>query len=314
MITVLSPKFIILYAFILSAVYVHFRGQVRFKFFRQLSDHSTFLAPINILMYWFSKVPNEPYLPLNQFPQLQKITDQWQMIAEEARQLATQGHVKASDKYDDVGFNSFFRTGWKRFYLTWYGEVLPSAKELCPKTIALLQSVPGINAAMFAMLPQGARLVRHRDPYAGSVRYHLGLITPNSEKCCIYVDGIPYYWRDGQAVMFDETFIHYAENQTDMDRIILFCDVDRPLKSKWVAKINHWFGHHVMNASKARNLDTDKIGWINKVFGYVYQVRVLGKEIKKKKQTTLLFFKVGDYFGVVVFNFCPLGLSQLQRR
>ena len=303
MITVLSPKFIILYVFILSAVFVHFRGRVRFKFFRQLTDHSTFLAPINILMYLFSKVPNKPYLPLDRFPQLQKITEQWQMIADEVKQLVAQGHVKASDKYDDVGFNSFFRTGWKRFYLTWYGEVLPSAKALCPKTVALLQSVPGINGAMFAMLPKSARLVRHRDPYAGSVRYHLGLMTPNAEQCCLYVDGVRYYWRDGEAVMFDETFIHYAENQTDMDRIILFCDVDRPLKSKIVAKINYWFGRYVMSASKTRNLDADKIGWINKVFGYVYQVRVLGKNIKKKSRPLYYFLKWVIILGLLYLIF-----------
>ena len=36
---------------------------------------------------------------------------------------------------------------------------------------------------MFASLPPGATLVRHRDPYAGSLRYHIGLVTPNDPKC-----------------------------------------------------------------------------------------------------------------------------------
>ena len=42
---------------------------------------------------------------------------------------------------------------------------------------------------MFAELPPGSRLVRHRDPYAGSLRYHLGLLTPNDPGCFIEVDG-----------------------------------------------------------------------------------------------------------------------------
>ena len=29
---------------------------------------------------------------------------------------------------------------------------------------------------MFASLPPGGRLVQHRDPYAGSLRYHMGLL------------------------------------------------------------------------------------------------------------------------------------------
>jgi beta-hydroxylase len=35
---------------------------------------------------------------------------------------------------------------------------------------------------MFAMLPANGSLNPHRDPFAGSLRYHLGLITPNDER------------------------------------------------------------------------------------------------------------------------------------
>ena len=80
-----------------------------------------------------------------------------------------------------------------------------------------MQSIPIVNGAMFALLPPGGELGTHRDPFAGSLRYHLGLVTPNSDDCHIFVDGETYYWRDGEAVMFDETYIHWAENKTDVD-------------------------------------------------------------------------------------------------
>jgi beta-hydroxylase len=83
-----------------------------------------------------------------------------------------------------------------------------------------------IRAAVFAMLPAGGKLNPHRDPFAGSLRYHLGLITPNDDRCEIIVDGIPYSWRDGEDVVFDETYLHHAANRTEQDRIILFCDVE----------------------------------------------------------------------------------------
>ncbi|MGB1271137.1 MAG: aspartyl/asparaginyl beta-hydroxylase domain-containing protein, partial [Endozoicomonas sp.] len=117
------------------------------------------------------------------FPELKALRDNWQVIRSEAITLHEQSHIKASDRLDDIGFNSFFKTGWKRFYLKWYGNDLPSAQALCPETVAMLQKIPGIKAAMFAMLSPDSRLVRHRDPYAGSLRYHLGLITPNSDQC-----------------------------------------------------------------------------------------------------------------------------------
>jgi aspartyl/asparaginyl beta-hydroxylase (cupin superfamily) len=44
-----------------SAAFVHFRGRVRHRFSRQLFDHSTLLAPFNIPLYLFSKVPGQPF-------------------------------------------------------------------------------------------------------------------------------------------------------------------------------------------------------------------------------------------------------------
>src|SRR5690606_16468674 len=170
----------------------------------------------------FSAVPNKPFLDVRAFPELDRLRENWQTIRDEGLALFDEGHIKAAAKYNDVGFNSFFRTGWKRFYLKWYDTPLPSAQALCPKTVALVQSIPNIHGAMFAVLPPGGTLVRHRDPYAGSLRYHLGLVTPNSNTCRIIVDGEEYYWKDGEDVMFDETYIHYAENKSDVTRLILF--------------------------------------------------------------------------------------------
>ncbi len=53
-------KALILAAYAACIVYVHVRGKVRHKLSRQLSDHSSFLAPLNCFMYLFSKVPNTP--------------------------------------------------------------------------------------------------------------------------------------------------------------------------------------------------------------------------------------------------------------
>ena len=281
---ILAPKYVLAALFALSAVYVHHRGRVRHGFFRQLSDHSTLLAPYNAFMYLFSAVPQTPYVDVRQFPELQVLQEHWEVIRDEALGLQEEGQIKAAASYNDLGFNSFFRTGWKRFYLKWYEDYLPSARCQCPRTVALLEKVPSITAAMFAALPPGARLVRHRDPYAGSLRYHLGLVTPSSPQCCIYVDGEPYFWRDGEAVMFDETYIHYAENKTDCLRIILFCDVERPLTNGVARAVNRWFSRTVMKASATQNVDGERVGALNKVFNHVYRLRLMGKWLKRRNR------------------------------
>lgn len=276
----LSVKFIILYTLVISTVIVHYRGTVRYKFFRQLTDHSTFMAPINMPMYALSGVENKPYISTENFPQLDNLRNNWQTIRDEALLLEREELIKGSNQYNDVGFNSFFRRGWKRFYLKWYDDFHPSAKKYCPQTVELIKGIPEVKAAMFAVLPAGGQLLQHRDPYAGSLRYHLGLITPNSEQCRIIVDGQSYAWKDGEDVLFDETYIHYAENNTDVDRIILFCDIERPVKTAFGRFWNKFFGWFIMAAAASPNMGNDKTGNINKVFKYIYSIRLVGKRIK----------------------------------
>ena len=134
---------------------------------------------------------------------------------------------------------------------------------------------------MFTLLPPGSRLGAHRDPFAGSLRYHLGLITPNSKDCNIIVDGEPYFWKDGEAVMFDETFIHQAENKTDVTRVILFCDIERPLSNRFMRAVNRTIGRGMIKAAATQNMPGEHVGGVNRVFEVVYKIRELGLRLKQ---------------------------------
>jgi beta-hydroxylase len=151
--------------------------------------------------------------------------------------------------------------------------------------VALLRSIPSVKAAMFASLPPGATLQRHRDPYAGSLRYHLGLATPNDPHCYIEVDGQRYHWRDGEAVMFDETYIHHAANATAQQRVILFCDVERPLWTAPVRGFNRLFARHVMAAAATQNVPGERVGALNRVFQGFYALRRRAKDLKAHSRT-----------------------------
>jgi beta-hydroxylase len=59
---------------------------------------------------------------------------------------------------------------------------------------------------------------------------HMGLIIPDPEKCHINVEGDKYHWQNGKVVLFDDTYNHYAVNETDELRVILFIDYMRPMR------------------------------------------------------------------------------------
>jgi beta-hydroxylase len=86
--------------------------------------------------------------------------------------------------------------------------------------------------------------------------------------------------RDGEDILFDETYLHYAENTTSDDRLILFCDVERPLKTQAMTAVNRWVSKHIINESATQNEQGERVGWINRIFAYVYHVRLTGKRIK----------------------------------
>jgi beta-hydroxylase len=298
-------KWLILLAFLASAAYVHLRGRVRLRLSRQITDHSTFMAPLNVLMYACSRVPASRYVAVDQFPELAPLRERWQEIREEALALRAAQQIKASDQYNDVGFNSFFRRGWKRFYLKWYDDAHPSAAVLCPRTTELLRGIPSVKAAMFAELPPGSELRKHRDPYAGSLRYHLGLVTPGDDRCYIEVDGERYSWRDGESVMFDETFIHRAENATDRDRIILFCDVERPMKYGWATALNRFVARRFVAAAASPNMEGDSTGGLNRAFASFYRVRQYAKRLREVNKTLYYTLKFGLLGGIFLAIFWP---------
>ena len=299
---IFTPRLIVLLlllVFALCVLVVHLRGRARLRFDRQLVDHSAIFAPYNLLMYAFSAVPARPILDRRGFPQLDLLQANWQTIREEALRLFDEGYIRAAEKHNDASFNSFFKQGWKRFYLKWYGEPLASAEALCPKTVELLNAIPSIKAAMFATLAPHSKLNPHRDPFAGSLRYHLGLITPNSRDCRIFVDGEEHAWGDGKDVVFDETYVHWVENKTDQTRVILFADVERPLRMRWMSAINQRVGAFMGKITASPNSDSgsERVGFVNRMFALNQRGRERSKAFKKKHPK---LFRTLKYIGIVL--------------
>jgi beta-hydroxylase len=286
-------------AFLASVLYVHYRGYDRLSARRQATDHSTFLAPYNCLVYLFSGVPAKPILEVGSFPALRPLRDNWKVIREEAERLFAAGHIRAADGYDDLGFNTFFRKGWKRFYLKWYGEPPPSARELCPRTVEILRSMPTVHGAMFALMSPHSAVGKHRDPFAGSLRYHLGLVTPNSDECRIFIDGHRLSWRDGEDFVFDETYVHYFENLTNATRIILFCDFERPIRNRVMRAFNRWVMAKVLPLTATKNFEGERVGLANRAFSVLYPARRPFRQFKKAHRQLYYMLKYASMVGTI---------------
>jgi beta-hydroxylase len=120
---------------------------------------------------------------------------------------------------------------WKTYVLYAYGVKAPHNCRACPETAAAVERIPGMKTAFFSILSGNKHIPDHRGPYKGLLRCHLGLIVPEpADSCGLRVGRSQTGWREGKAIVFDDTFRHEAWNRSAADRVVLFIDFARPLR------------------------------------------------------------------------------------
>jgi ornithine lipid ester-linked acyl 2-hydroxylase len=179
-----------------------------------------------------SLVPTTPFLDPDAFPWVANLEAHWQEIrAELDRVLERRDDLP---NFQDISVDQATITDddrWKTFFLFGYGFKSEGNCARCPRTAELLEQVPGMTTAMFSILSPGKHIDAHRGPYRGVLRYHLGLRIPQpSDASGISVGGEVRHWAEGRSLVFDDGYEHFAWNDTDGLRAVLFVDVIRPLR------------------------------------------------------------------------------------
>jgi aspartyl/asparaginyl beta-hydroxylase (cupin superfamily) len=118
---------------------------------------------------------------------------------------------------------------WRVFYLTAAAVDVAPNRARCPATVAALDRVPGVFQAWFSILDPGKSIPPHRGPFAGYVRYHLGLVVPEDAPPRMRLEDEVYTWSEGASVLFDDSFEHEVFNTSAHPRMILIVDIARPM-------------------------------------------------------------------------------------
>src|SRR5262249_27476959 len=118
---------------------------------------------------------------------------------------------------------------WKTFFFSGFGVGSAHNRALCPETARALDRIPNVELALFSILAPGARIPRHSGVSKGLLRCHLALKVPrDSEKVVLYVGSRQLHWKEGRAVVFDDTYKHAVVNDSDEERVVLIIDTPRP--------------------------------------------------------------------------------------
>lgn len=121
---------------------------------------------------------------------------------------------------------------WAAAWLWKNGVIADGMDQLCPTTLATLKLapqpvIPGrAPIALFSRLTPGTHIQPHHGMLNTRLICHLPLIVPNG--CGIRVGAETRVWREGELLIFDDSFEHEAWNRGTSDRTILLFEIWRP--------------------------------------------------------------------------------------
>ena len=127
---------------------------------------------------------------------------------------------------------------WRMFFFKAIGFSFKKNHKVAPVTASIINKYPEICSAYISVLGPKTYLNPHRGPWSGILRMHLGVVVPGHNECTLIVEKEPYHWKEGEVVLFDDSYEHMAINNTNEPRAIVFLDIMRPLPQPW--KFLNW--------------------------------------------------------------------------
>ncbi len=167
------------------------------------------------------------------FPNSAKFTVAWREIRDEAMAvrldrvprfhdiMPEQADISANDGHD-----------WRMFILKAYGVGVPENIARMPTLARLIAECPEVKSAAISFLAPHKHIPRHRGPFRGIMRFHLGLKIPREADgrpaTVMMIDDREHRIGDGEGLLWDDTYPHEVMNNAGEPRVALLLDVWRP--------------------------------------------------------------------------------------
>ncbi len=121
---------------------------------------------------------------------------------------------------------------WGAWYFWENGKRIAAHGAQCPKTMAALDlaPIPVIRnrspMALYSVLEPDTHIIPHHGALNTRLICHIPLVVP--ENCALRCGNETRSWREGEALIFDDSIEHEAWNRSNETRIILLFDIWRP--------------------------------------------------------------------------------------
>jgi aspartate beta-hydroxylase len=188
--------------------------------------------------FFFPGLPSLPYLdPMTQ-PWSSKLSAEYPAIRSEALDLLARSQgfedfvrLRQGDRMDN--YLGGVRPSWEAYFFFRHGRRFEDHHAECPRTSQTLSTVELCEIEdhapeiCFSLLAPGTTIKPHYGVTNVRSVMHLPLVVPDG--CALNVVGAgEHVWREGQLMMFDDTFQHEAWNRSSEPRLILLMDCWNP--------------------------------------------------------------------------------------
>ena len=118
---------------------------------------------------------------------------------------------------------------WTAAYLWAFGKKVEETCRMCPETTRLLSAIPGVaefGTTMVSGLAPHTHIAPHFGYSNAKLRCQLPLQVPG--RCKLKVGEHEIEQREGTCIVFDDSFLHSAWNDSDEPRLVLVFDFFHP--------------------------------------------------------------------------------------
>jgi len=121
------------------------------------------------------------------------------------------------------------KNGWKVFPLYGFDHWIHKNCIKCPNIYKIIKKIPNLKTASLSRLTPGTKLEPHYGWAALSnyvLRCQYGIIV--YDNCILGCEDEIVEMKENKIIVFDDSKLHYAQNNGTKDRIVLILDIKRP--------------------------------------------------------------------------------------
>jgi aspartyl/asparaginyl beta-hydroxylase (cupin superfamily) len=188
-------------------------------------------------MFYYPGMPQREFYEREEFPWIADMEAAIPDMQDELNQVLSETslfdpYVKSHPDRPRPNNPLLDNANWGALYFWQNGDAVAENIAKCPKTVAALERAPipviqdRSPMALYSVLEPDTHIAPHFGLLNTRLICHIPLILPSD--CAIRVGSETRPWKDGEALIFDDSFEHEAWNRSQERRVILLFEVWRP--------------------------------------------------------------------------------------